>query len=254
MGLLENRVAIITGAAGGIGSACARGYAHEGAAVVLADLDEPAVTELAESINNSGGRALGIKCDVEVDEDIDAVVDAAIKAFDTVDILFNLAQGGLRGHRFLEDVTAEDATLAFRSGPLQSMKFMQKCLPHMRAQGYGRIINCGAQASLAGVPGLAAYEMAKGALAALTRNASQEWGQYGITTNTMMPALKTAAWNTMPTISSDDLARSIGEGNPMRRFGIPQDAVSLLVFLASEGAGFINGQSIAVDGGANLFA
>ncbi|MGY0488261.1 SDR family NAD(P)-dependent oxidoreductase [Streptomyces sp. WG-D5] len=253
MGKLDNRTAIVTGAASGIGRACAQKYAEEGASVVLADIQEEGVAELAKEISAAGGRAVAVRCDVGVEDDIDRVVAAAIDTYGHVDILANIAQGALNDHAFLENTTAAQATASFVTGPLQSMLFMQKCLPYMKERGYGRIINTASHSALFGIPGYAAYEIAKGAVMALTRNASQEWGKYGIVTNTFLPVVMT------PAHDMSDQSRGKGEefaaSNPVRRFGTPyEDVAPVLVFLASEDVGYVNGQAVGVDGGHYLFA
>src|SRR5690606_34028397 len=253
MGVLEGRVAIITGGAGGIGSGTARRFTEEGATVVLADVAEDRVKELAAELTATGARAIGLGCDVAKASDIQAVVDTTIAEYGKVDILVNLAQGGMGEMRYLDQTTIEDATYAFVTGPLQSMLFMQYCLPHMKERRYGRIINVSSQSSVVGAPGFAPYEMAKGAISALTRNASQEWGQYGIVTNCFLPAIKTPAYDMSEQgrAAAERLAAEI----PVRYFGTPyEDCAPLLVFLASQEAGYINGQAIAVDGGRYLIA
>lgn len=123
----------------------------------------------------------------------------------------------------------------------------------MKARRYRRIVNVSSQSHIVGEPGFAPYEMAKGAISALTRNASQEWGQYGIVTNTFLPAIKTPAYDMSEQgrAAAERLSREI----PVRYFGAPyEDCAPLLVFLASEEAAYINGQSIAVDGGRYLIA
>ena len=194
MNALANRVAIVTGAAGGIGRACAIRFAEEGATVVLADVNEDGLNAVVEEVRSSGGKAVGVRCDISSEPDIEAVVSAAA-AFGQVDILANIAQGGMAEHAYLEETTREGMRLAFDTGPLQSLLFMQQCLPYMKARRYGRIINTGSHSALVGAPGFAPYEIAKGGIMALTRNASQEWAKYGIVTNTFLPVIRTSAYD-----------------------------------------------------------
>jgi NAD(P)-dependent dehydrogenase (short-subunit alcohol dehydrogenase family) len=253
MGALADRVAIITGAAGGIGGGCARRFAEEDAKLVLTDINEHGLEELVTVIEADGHPVVGVRCDIAIVGDIDRVVATAVDRFGRIDILANIAQGGLEEHTRLEDATIETATNAFVTGPLQSMLFMQKCLPYMREQGYGRIINTASHAALLGFPGFASYEMAKGAIMALTRTASQEWGHYGIVTNTILPGARTPAYEL-----SEEAMEALEEyeaKNPLGRVGLPyEDCAPLYLFLASEGACYVNGQAIGVDGGVNLIA
>jgi NAD(P)-dependent dehydrogenase (short-subunit alcohol dehydrogenase family) len=123
----------------------------------------------------------------------------------------------------------------------------------MKERNYGRIINCGSQSALMGMPGFGAYEMAKSAIQALTRNASQEWAKYGITSNVFLPA----HWSDAFKLSPQGIAagKAAAASSPMGRLGEPYEDVSPMVtFLASEAAGYINGQCIAIDGGVQLIA
>jgi 3-oxoacyl-[acyl-carrier protein] reductase len=253
MGQLSERVAIVTGAASGVGRGCARRFADEGAAVVLADIQGELVRELAEEITTGGGKAVAVTCDVAKENEIDQVVGVAIESFGQIDILANIAQGAMGEMRYLEETKPEDTIASFVTGPIQTMLFMQKCLPHMKERHYGRIINTASHAAIAGIPGFTPYEMAKGAIMALTRNASQEWGKYGIVTNTFLPVIRTSAYDLSE--QGRAAAKTLAEQIPTGRFGTAyEDCAPMLVFLASEGAGYINGQAIGIDGGRFLFA
>ncbi|GGH47160.1 SDR family NAD(P)-dependent oxidoreductase [Microbacterium album] len=250
---LEGRVAIITGAAGGIGSAVARRYSEEGARLVLADIVGDRVEAVAETITEAGGTAVAVTCDVAKEVDIDKVVQTAVENYGQIDIMANIAQGAMGDMAYLDETTIDQATTNFVTGPLQSMLFMQKCLPHMKERGYGRIINTASHSAVMGAPGFAPYEMAKGAIMALTRNASQEWAKYGIVANTFMPVVRTPAYDLSE--QGRAAAESMAANNPTGRFGTPyEDLTPVLVFLASEGAGYVNGQLIGVDGGGFLIA
>ncbi|HJT96253.1 MAG TPA: SDR family oxidoreductase [Mycobacterium sp.] len=252
MGKLEGRVAIVTGASSGIGRACAVRFAEEGATVVVCARRTESLKGLVWEIEATGGQALAVTCDVTKPTDISHVVSTAIGTFGAVDILANIAQGGIEDLSDIADTTAERAQYAYDSGPLQSMLFMQECFKYMRTQRYGRIINTASPAAVTGFPGLAAYAMAKGAVMALTRSASQEWGQFGIVTNTFLP------WVRTETFDQTELAKSLPTmeaSSPLRRMGTAyEDCTPVLAFLASEEARYINGQAIAVDGGRRLIA
>jgi NAD(P)-dependent dehydrogenase (short-subunit alcohol dehydrogenase family) len=242
MGILDGRVAIVTGATSGIGRGAALRMAEEGAAVVGCGRRAEKLDEFVRDAESRGGTAVGVRCDVSNESDIARVVETAAERFGRIDILANIAQGEMRKGTALIDATPQAALDVYLTGPVQSMLFMQRCFPHMKEQGYGRIINTSSHISVLGLPGYAAYGMAKGAVHSLTRVASQEWGQYGIVTNTIYPAIH----------SDPERPPHPGlvAGHPLGRAGTPyEDAAPIIAFLASEGAGYLNGQAIPIDGG-----
>lgn len=253
MGILQDRVAIVTGASSGAGHGAARRFAEEGAIVVASARRRDRLDALVKDITDKGGRAIAVTCDLFKEEDIENVVQTTISQFGQVDILANIGQGALDQQAYVNEVTRQNAFDAYIGGPLQTVFFMQKCFPYMKERNYGRIINCGSQSALMGLPGFASYQMAKAAIQALTRTASQEWAQYGITTNVVLPAHWSDAFANSPQgIAAGNAA---AETSPMKRLGTPYEDVSpMIAFLASEAAGYINGQSIAIDGGCRLIA
>jgi 3-oxoacyl-[acyl-carrier protein] reductase len=250
-GILAGRVAIVTGASSGIGRACAVRFADEGARVVGCARRLPELHEMVSEVEASGGEAIAVGCDVASEEAIDRVVATAIERYGKIDILANIAQGGLGEHTDLLGATRGQALDSFITGPLQTLVFMQKCFPHMKAARYGRIINTSSITAIAGTPGFTCYVMAKGAMLALTRNASQEWAEFGIVTNTILPVIRTEQWDSTPELTK--AADSLAAGSPLRRIGAPDaDCAPVVAFLASEAAGYLNGQAIGVDGGMRL--
>ncbi|GAA0333164.1 SDR family NAD(P)-dependent oxidoreductase [Sphingomonas oligophenolica] len=253
MGILQDRVAIVTGASSGAGHGCALRFAEEGAIIVASARRKERLDALVQDIASKGGKAIAVECDLYQQEDIDRVVQTTISEFGKVDILANIGQGALDKHDYLEDIKVANAMDVYMTGPIQSMLFMQKCFPYMKEKNYGRIINCGSQSAMSGLPGFGAYEMAKSAIQALTRNASQEWAKYGITTNVFLPAHWSDAFKLSP--QGIEAGNSAAARSPMGRLGLPYEDVSPMVtFLASEAAGYINGQCIAIDGGVQLIA
>jgi len=253
MGILNGRVAILTGAAGGIGRGCARRFAEEGASLLLSDISSDGLKDITNELTSAGFRVESVVCDVAQEAEIDEVVDTAIREFGRIDILANIAQGGIGDMQSLADTSSGQLLEAYATGPLQSMLFMQKCLPYMKEQGYGRIINTASHLTLRGDPGFAAYEMAKGAVMALTRAASQDWARHGIVTNTFMPVIRTPAYDLDDKMRA--AAKMIEASIPSGHFGTAyEDCAPIVAFLASEAAGYLNGQAIGVDGGMALFA
>jgi NAD(P)-dependent dehydrogenase (short-subunit alcohol dehydrogenase family) len=245
MGILEGRVAIVTGASSGVGRGAALRMAEEGATVVGCARRLDRLEEFVREAEAKGGKALAIQFDAAIDDDIKRVVSTTAETFGRIDILANIAQGEMGKGTPLIEATRQGALDVYITGPVQYMRFMQECFPYMKEQGYGRIINTASSSSLLGLPGYAAYELAKEAAMALTRIASQEWGHYGIVTNTILPSIH----------SHPDQPPHPGllQGHPLGRAGLPyEDAGPIIAFLASEGAGYLNGQPISIDGGRAL--
>lgn len=252
MEVLKDRIAIVTGASSGIGKVVALEYAKEGASVVVCARRLENLEELVRQVTAAGGKAVAVTCDVTRDEDIDRVVQRTIEEFGTVHILANIAQGNMGDMSYLGEVTIQGALDSFISGPVQSLRFMQKCFPYMKEQNYGRIINTASHSALFGEKGFAAYIMAKGAVMALTRVASQEWAPYGIVTNTVLPVVRTEAYDMSE--QGKDFAEYLKTAIPTGRFAPPEEIVGAFILLASEGASYINGQSLGLDGGWHLIA
>jgi len=253
VGILQDRIAIVTGGSSGAGHGCALRFAEEGAIVVASARRKERLDDLVGQITAKGGNAIAVECDLFKEEDIDKVVQTTIAEFGRVDILANIGQSSMDKHTYLEHTTVPNAIEVYMGGPIASLLFMQKCFPYMKERNYGRIINCGSQSALMGMPGFGAYEMAKSAIQALTRNASQEWAKYGITSNVFLPA----HWSDAFKLSPQGIAagKAAAASSPMGRLGEPYEDVSPMVtFLASEAAGYINGQCIAIDGGVQLIA
>jgi 2-hydroxycyclohexanecarboxyl-CoA dehydrogenase len=257
MGELDGKVAIVTGSGRGIGRAIARAYAREGARVVLASRTAATVEAVAEGIRAEGGTALAVPCDVSDRSRIREMVAAATDEYGTVDILVNNAQGfgtasaPATSTTFVgvEDTDPDMVDYMFRTGPLASMFAMQEVFPHMKARGYGKIINFSSTSGLLGTTGNTPYNMAKEAVRALTRTAANEWGQYGINVNIISPTLRTDAFEAWEQ-ARPEFVRALRESLPMRRLGDPdRDGAPLAIFLAGPGSDFITGMTFMLNGG-----
>lgn len=247
---LDGKCAILTGASSGVGYGIALRFAMEGATVIACARRLENLENLKKDAEERGftGKIIPLKCDISSEGDLDAAVAKAVEECGTVHILANIAQGGLHNLYSINDTSREDVQLLFEQGPLASMLLMKKCFPYMQEQHYGRIINCSSPSTVEGTPNQAAYIMCKCAIEGLTRSAAHEWGPYGITTNIFLPTIKTENFD-----KSDRgraYAKMMAEQNPVRYFGTPfEDCAPMIVFLASEEAGYINGQAIGIDGG-----
>lgn len=256
-GQMEGSVAIVTGSGRGIGRAIARAYAREGASVVLASRTLGRVEEVAKEIEDEGGNALPISCDVGEPDQIASMVERTVAELGTVHVLVNNAQGFGTAkdpapstvYAGVEEVEVAFVTHSFRTGALASLWGMQAVFPHMKAQGWGKIINFSSTSGLLGTTGNAPYNMTKEAIRALSRTAANEWGQHGINVNVISPTLRTGAFEAWE-VDRPEFVRALRESLPMRRLGEPErDAGPLAVFLATHASDYMTGQTFMLNGG-----
>ena len=243
---LQDKSAVITGAASGIGRAIALKFAHEGAAVMAADLDSKAVTDLADEIEADGGSAIGIGADITKRVEIDAMVAAVIERFGCIDVLVNNA-GSRIIKPFLEH-TEEDWRRMLDVNLTGHFLCCQAVIPHMLEAGGGRIINMASIASYVGRPNRAGYVAAKGGLLSFTRALAADMAGKNVTVNALAPGLIVSAMNR--DFTEDPVLREAWNAeNLTGRWGEPEDVAGVAAFLASDDAGFITGETITVDGG-----
>jgi NAD(P)-dependent dehydrogenase (short-subunit alcohol dehydrogenase family) len=251
MPLLEGKIALITGGAVGTSRGIARALAREGAGLILADIDGEGAERTAEEFREGGARAFSIATDVAEREQVWAAVEAARERFGGLDILVNTAIR-LSPDVPLEQKTDEMVESVFRVGFWGVLWMMQAALPLMRQRGGGRIINFYSNDADAGVWLHSDYNATKGAVLALSRSAAIEWARYGILVNCISPNSQGKQYEILvqevPGIADQASAR-----NPLGRIGDPEEDIGPLVaFLASDGARYITGDLIRVDGGQHL--
>ena len=243
---LQGQVALVTGAARGIGNACALALAHAGADVALGLRDVHTGGELARQIEAMGRRVLPLQMDVTRLDEIRQAVDATVAHFGRLDILVNNA--GLGPSNLAENVREEDFDFTLSVNLKGTFFTSQAAGRVMIKQKYGRIINLGSQAGSVALPTESIYCMTKAAIAHLTKCLAVEWGQYNITVNAVAPtfintpgtaeALEDAAFR------ADVLSRIA-----LGRIGEPMEVASAVVFLASPAAALITGDTLLIDGG-----
>jgi NAD(P)-dependent dehydrogenase (short-subunit alcohol dehydrogenase family) len=250
-GKLTDRVAIVTGAASGIGRATALALAAEGAAVVVADLFAEGAERVAREVTAAGGRAVAQPTDVGDEASVAAMVEAALKSFGRLDVLHNNAAATepqlLAGDLELTamDAAVWDRTLAINlRGPMLGCKH---AIPRMLERGGGAIVNTSSASGLTGDLVRAAYGASKAGLDALTRYVATQYGKRGIRCNSIAPGViaTPALAANVPQPQIDAYERS----HLTPRLGRPEDIARAVVFLASDDAAFITGQVISVDGG-----
>lgn len=238
------KVALVTGSAHGIGKAIARRFASEGAAVVLADLDERAAVTTAEEIAEAGGRAIGVRVDVGSSAAVEAMVDAAVEAFGQIDILVNNAGDVTVSKHFL--TTDEAWWDHFLDTNLKSMYLTcRRIAPMMVKAGGGCIVNMSSGGATKSHRGMVAYDASKGGVEALTRALALELAPYGIRVNCVVPGLIV----TRPEHAEPEADRKRADTVPLGRGGTPDDLAGPTVFLASDDAAYMTGSKIVVDGG-----
>lgn len=240
---LHGRVAVVTGAARGIGRGIAEGLAACGSAVVLGDVDEAGVGELASSLCASGHQATGRRCDVSARGEAEQLLDAAVDTYGSLDILVNNA--GINRDRMLhkmEDADWDQVLAVDLTGVFHTTRRGSQI---MRERGYGRIINI-SSASWLGSLGQANYAAAKAGIVGLTLTAARELARKGVTANVICPGfIDTDMTRGVPKDVWDQVISRI----PMGRPGEPADVANLVAFLASDASGYITGQVIGVNGG-----
>jgi NAD(P)-dependent dehydrogenase (short-subunit alcohol dehydrogenase family) len=245
---LTNKVAIVTGAAQGIGAAFARGLAAEGAKIVIADVGDG--TETANSIVRSNGSAIYVKTDVSSPDQVRAMVERAVAEFGAVDILVNNAAIFAKlGAKSFEDISSEefDQVMAINvRGPFECAKAVA---PLMAKQGGGKIVNIASSTVFKGVPNLLHYVSSKGAVVAMTRCLARELGDRNITVNAIAPGLTMSDGVLGQPDYTPEYIQSNLSGRALKRKQIPADLVGAMVFLCSADSDFMTGQTMAVYGG-----
>jgi meso-butanediol dehydrogenase/(S,S)-butanediol dehydrogenase/diacetyl reductase len=249
-GRLEGRVAVITGAANGIGRATAGIFAGEGARLVLADVNEDGLIETLKRVKGDGGDAVIRITDVAVEEDVRKLIEFAIRTYSQIDILCNNA--GISGRLSkLEEQDANDWRTVFGVNVMGAVFGIKHVTKHMQERRYGAIVNTASVAGIRSGAGGNAYSASKAAIINLTQTAACDLGGYNVRVNAVCPGLIETGM-TKPVF---DYAREKGKEDKLgyrcelRRYGEPEEVARAILFLASDEASYITGQALPVDGG-----
>ena len=243
---LSGKTAIVTGAGRGIGRVIAMGLAESGANVVLCSRTKAQIDAVADEIRNKGGKALSVATDLTVHDQLENLVDAAVKEFGRVDILVNnAARSFLRG---LLDLREDGWDKCFNTNVKAVWLLSRLVARLMIEQKYGRIINITTVGAEKAESGMAAYGCSKAALKHLTRCMAREWAPFGINVNAVAPGFTRTDFS-KPIWSSPDVEKLICQAIPKGRIAEPEDVVGAVLFLASGAATYITGDTIYVDGG-----
>ena len=248
---LKEKVAIVTGAASGIGYMTAQTMAREGAALALIDVSDE-INKVAEDITNAGYKATAVKADISKESEIRKAVEETLHEFGHIDILVNNATCPIRataGRKLFHETNREDWEVEIDITLIGTLICCQAVIPHMINNSWGRIINIASVSGKTGQPTVSIYCAAKAGIAGASRAIARELARYNITVNCISPgAIRTPRTANIIT-NNPEMEKMWASGIPLGRIGEPEDVANMIVFLASDEAKYITGQDYNVDGG-----
>jgi NAD(P)-dependent dehydrogenase (short-subunit alcohol dehydrogenase family) len=249
-GMLEGKIALVTGGGNGIGREAALAFAREGARVAVADFEADAARETVALINGGGGQAISLSGDVTVAAQVQAMMDGTIAAYGRLDCAFNNA--GIAGHQVdaAGQLTHEWSEASFDRMIAVNLKGVWLCMKHeiplLRAAGGGAIVNTASVAGLIGLRTSTGYVAAKHAVIGLTKTAAVEYAEESIRVNAVCPGY---IMTRMTAPTREKRSEAIIARTPMRRFGEPREIAEMVVWLCSDRASYVTGAAYEVDGG-----
>lgn len=243
---MATTTALVTGAAAGIGAACARRLAQEGLAIGVLDLDEARCAATVDAIRADGGEAVALGADVSDRGQVRAAVATLRATFGPVTVVVNNA--GVTDFTPFEQITEKLFDSVYTINVLGPIIVTQEVLADMKAAGWGRVVNISSSSAQTGAAGMATYSSSKGAVITPTRSLALELGPLGITVNTIPPGSVTGTITSDAHISTEGAER-LAASLPVRRVGRPEDIANACAFLCSEASGYVTGQIIGVNGG-----
>lgn len=247
---LRDKVAIVTGAGRGIGCAIAKIFSGEGARVVVADLDLGAAACVAGEIDSAGGDALAVKVDVAEKRSVEELINAVLAKYGRIDILVNNA-GWDKVEPFLD--SAEDTcNKVIAINLMGTINCCRAVLPTMISRKYGKIVCISSDAGRVGSSGEAVYSAAKGGVIAFSKTLAREMARNNINVNCVAPGPTDTPLFAEVAAGNPKIAEAMARSIPLRRLGQPDDIAYAVLFLASDEAAYITGQTISVNGGLNM--
>lgn len=244
----EGKVALVTGAASGIGLETAKAFAEAGAAVVLADANEAAAKAAADDLTDAGFKALGVCCDVADEQQVKAMIDVTVSTFGRLDAAFNNAAVQSAAID-TADLTSEEWDRVANVNSRGVFLCMKYELLQMREQGNGAIVNCSSNSGLMGVPGRAAYSAAKHGMLGLTKCTAIDYAPKGIRINAVCPGTIDTPMVQKMFETGDLTEEAVANSAPIKRLGTAREVADAVLWLCSPMSTFVIGQAIAVDGG-----
>jgi len=247
----KEKVIIVTGGAQGIGKAIATGFAKEGAIVVIADIQGDLAEIVAAEIKSQGGQALAIKMDVTNYKEVNAGVNQVLEMFGKIDILINNAGWDMPGDFMEQTEEYWDKILNLNlKGPIIVSHIVLKS---MIKQNRGKIINISSRAGRGGTPYQVVYSGAKGGVITLTRSLARAYAKYNIAVNCVAPGATETPALESAIVKNPGLRESLLQSRLFHRFAKPDEIAAAVLFLASDDAEYITGQTLSVDGGADMY-
>lgn len=243
---LTGKTVIITGGAHGIGKASGEMLAKSGANIVVSDYDIAGAKEAVQALVAAGHKAIAIKCDVTKDEDLVALVDGAIKEFGSINVLLNNVGGGIAGKESPFEIEVAEFKRVFEMNVFSMWRLCQLVAPHMKASGYGSIINMSSMASINKSPAVSAYASSKAAINHMTQNLAFDFGPE-IRINAIGPgAIRT---NALKKVLTPEIEKRMLAHTPLERLGEADDIAGAVLYFAAPISKWVSGQILFVNGG-----
>jgi NAD(P)-dependent dehydrogenase (short-subunit alcohol dehydrogenase family) len=250
MGRVQDKVAVVTGAASGIGRATAIALAREGAHVGIGDIDEPAGTRVAQEIGGEGGQAFFRRTDVRVSNEVRGLIGEAVERYERLDVMVNNAGVAIGGAA--AEMSEDDWNEVIDVNLTGVWRWMRFAIPEMLKTGGGSIVNTSSVQSCVGFLGWSGYAASKGGINALTQQAAVEYAPKKIRVNAIIPGTIMTEMNERIMQESEDRDAVMDAWvslHPLGRVGTPEEVAAAVVFLASDESSFVTGELLRVDGG-----